>query len=163
MDNLAPVSLQEIHTPASRCFVCGPKNPEGLRIRSFPDPGGAGVVCDWIPEPKHAAYPGILNGGVAAALLDCHVNWAAVRCLMERDRLAAAPPTVTADLALKYRRPTPSDRPLRLLARAVSSDGNSVRVEGKILVAGKPTVTCTGRIVAVDPDHPVLAGRSPTA
>lgn len=151
-------SLQETFTPESRCFVCGPKNPEGLRIRSFPDAEDTdAVVCDWTPERRHEAYPGILNGGVAAALLDCHLNWAAVRHLMRRDGLAAAPPTVTANLEFRYRRPTSTEGPLRLWARATASAGSSVSVEGRILVAGKPTVLGAGRIVAVPPDHPALA------
>ena len=28
-------SLQEMYAPNSFCFGCGPKNPKGLRIRSF--------------------------------------------------------------------------------------------------------------------------------
>lgn len=155
-------SLQETLSPESRCFVCGPKNAEGFRIRSFPDPGSPdAVLCDWTPERRHEAYPGILNGGVAAALLDCHLNWAAVRHLMRRDGLAAAPPTVTASLEFRYRRPTSTEGPLRLWAQALSSDGPSVRVEGRILAAGKPTVLAAGRIVAVPPDHPALRKREP--
>jgi len=41
-------SLQERYGPASACFGCGPANPKGLRIRSFP--AGGEVVAEWTPE-----------------------------------------------------------------------------------------------------------------
>ena len=46
-------SLQERYAPQGRCFGCGPANPDGLHIRSFPsaeDP--ATVVAEWTPEPR---------------------------------------------------------------------------------------------------------------
>ena len=32
------VSLQERDAPLGQCFGCGPANPDGLHIRSFPSP-----------------------------------------------------------------------------------------------------------------------------
>lgn len=156
-------ALQERFTPESRCFVCGPANEKGLRIRSFPEPGTDAVVCGWTASPHHASYPGVLNGGVASALLDCHANWAAVAHLMGRDGLSAAPATVTARLSVSYRLPVPSDRSIRLWARALASKGNSVEVEGKILVDGKAAVVCTARIVAVGGDRPAFRGPKPVS
>ena len=63
-------SLQEKYAPQSICFGCGPANDKGLRIRSFLD--GGEVVLDWTPEKHHEAFPGMLNGGIIGALLDCH-------------------------------------------------------------------------------------------
>jgi hypothetical protein len=68
-------SLQEQYAPANACWGCGPANPEGLRIRSFPK--GDEVVAVWKPEPKYEAFPGVLNGGIIGTLLDCHCNWTA--------------------------------------------------------------------------------------
>src|SRR5436305_14929346 len=80
------LSLQERYAPRSACFGCGPANEKGLRIRSFPAADGEEFVCDWKPEPHHEAYPGVLNGGIVGALLDCHSNWAAAYHLMRRAR-----------------------------------------------------------------------------
>ena len=41
-------SLQERHAPHNACWGCGPANPEGLRIRSFPE--GDAVVAEWNPH-----------------------------------------------------------------------------------------------------------------
>ena len=51
-------------------------------------------------------------------------------------------------------RPTPSDRPLHLSARAIASEGSWVTVEGELSVDGEVTATCTGKFVAVKPGHP---------
>ncbi len=149
-------SIQERFAPQGRCFGCGPANPKGLRVRSFPtapEPD-AEVVADWTPEPHHEAFAGVVSGGALGTLLDCHSNWTAAWHLMQRDGLERPPTTVTADFHVHLERPTPSDQPLRLSARAVSSEGSRVTVEAAVIAGGKVTATCTGRFVAVEPGHP---------
>ncbi|MEE8523556.1 MAG: PaaI family thioesterase [Thermoanaerobaculia bacterium] len=146
------VSLQQRYAPEGRCFGCGPANPEGLRIESFA--AGDELVCEWMPELHHEAFAGVLNGGIIGALLDCHCNWTAGWHLMRRDSAAGPPLTVTAEYTVKLRRPTPTDRPVRLTAKAASSDGPRVTVEATITADGKVTATFSGRFVAVGPDHP---------
>ena len=152
----ADASLQERFAPENACFGCGPANPRGLRVRSFPSGDGpdAEVTADWRPEPHHEAFSGVLNGGIIGTLLDCHSNWTAIWHLMQRDGLTSAPCTVTADFHVKLRRPTPTDRPLRLTARAVASEGPRVTVEAELRSGDEVTATCRGRFVAVEPDHP---------
>ncbi|HET6344726.1 MAG TPA: PaaI family thioesterase, partial [Myxococcota bacterium] len=81
-DGMAEQGLQERYAPHSTCFGCGPSNPDGLRIRSI-DRGDA-VVADWTPGLHHEAFPGMLNGGIIGALLDCHSNWTAAAHLMRQ-------------------------------------------------------------------------------
>ena len=145
--------VQERYAPDGICFGCGPANRAGLRIRSFPGDDG-GLVCEWTPSPEHQAFPGVLNGGIIGALLDCHSNWAASWHLMQRDALETPPTCVTADFHVRLRRPTPVDAPVRLHARAASSDGPKVVIEATLEAAGKVTASCTGTFVAVPPDHP---------
>ena len=146
-------SLQRRYAPESRCFGCGPANPEGLRIRSFPAEGDE-VVCDWVPGKCHEAFDDCLNGGIVGALLDCHGNWTAGWHLMRRDGLDRPPLTVTAEFRVKLRRPTPTDGPLQLTARTVASDGPRVEVEATLAAEGVVTATFSGRFVAVGRDHP---------
>jgi acyl-coenzyme A thioesterase PaaI-like protein len=145
-------SLQERFAPSNACFGCGPANPRGLRIRSFPTDGE--LVCDWIPEKHHEAFPGVLNGGIVGALLDCHSNWTAIWALMQRDGLSAAPCCVTAEYAVKLRRPTPTGGPVRVRAHAVKLEGDRVEVEGSLEAGGKVCATSRGVFVRVGPDHP---------
>ncbi|HEV7843648.1 MAG TPA: PaaI family thioesterase [Pyrinomonadaceae bacterium] len=145
-------SLQERYSPQGICFGCGPTNEKGLRIRSFAE--GEEVVCEWQPEPYHEAFPGMLNGGIIGTLLDCHSNWTAARHLMQRSGLDHAPCTVTADYAIKLKRPTPTSAPVKLIARVVESQDDRAVVEAELIAGGKICATCRGTFVAVKPGHP---------
>ncbi len=148
-------SVQERYAPNNACFGCGPANAKGLRIRSFEAPGDGGeLVCEFRAEPHHTAYPGVLNGGICGALLDCHSNWCAAMHLMHKTGASAPPCTVTADFHVKLKAPTPADVPLQLRAKVVESKDDRATVESTITANGKVTVTCVGLFVAVKPGHP---------
>jgi acyl-coenzyme A thioesterase PaaI-like protein len=149
---MAEKSLQEEYAPQMACFGCGPMNERGLRIRSFAR--GDEVVAEWQPETYHEAYPGMLNGGIIGALLDCHCNWTAAYHLMRRNALQTPPCTVTADYAIKLLRPTPTDQPVRLVARVIESQENRAIVEAELVAHDKVCATCRGTFVAVKPGHP---------
>jgi uncharacterized protein (TIGR00369 family) len=57
------------------CFVCGAHNPHGLRLRFRRD--GDEVRADFVPEPQHAGFRGIVHGGILATVLDEAMFWAA--------------------------------------------------------------------------------------
>lgn len=146
-------SLQERYAPEGRCFGCGPANELGLRIRSFEAEDGT-VVAEFTPRPEHEAFEGIVNGGIIGALIDCHSNWTGIAALMARTGATAAPSTVTAEFSVRFRKPTPSDRPVRVIARAVEvGDGKAV-VEASIESDGVVTATGGGTFVIVKPGHP---------
>ncbi len=134
------------------CFGCGPKNPKGLRIRSFAR--GDEVVADWQPESHHEAFPGVLNGGIIGALLDCHSNWTAAYHLMHKSGAARPPCTVTSEFTVKLRRPTPTRDPVHLVARVVESKDDRAVIESELKAGGKVTATCRGTFIAVKPGHP---------
>ncbi len=145
-------SLQEKYALESKCFGCGPSNEKGLRIRSLPR--GDEVVADWTPESQHEAFPGVLNGGIIGALLDCHSNWTAAWHLMKQSGMDHPPCTVTADYSIKLLRPTPSKGPVHLDAKIVESKEDRATVEATLAAGGKVCATCRGTFVAVKPGHP---------
>ncbi len=145
-------SLQEIYAPTTRCFGCGPANPHGLRIRSFPR--GDEVVCEFTPEPHHESFAGAVSGGIVGTLLDCHCNWTAASHLMTVQSLDHPPCTVTAELSVKFLAPTPSGGPLLVRARVVEASERKVFVEGRIEAGGTTTATCRAVFVAVKEGHP---------
>jgi acyl-coenzyme A thioesterase PaaI-like protein len=148
-------SLQERFAPEGRCFGCGPKNEHGLRIRSFEASDGT-VVAEWHARPEHEAFDGFVNGGIIGTLIDCHSNWTAIAALLERSGATDAPSTVTAEYAVRFRRPTPSDRPLRLVGRAVEVSEDRATVETTVEVDGVVTATGRATFVAVEPGHPAF-------
>ena len=154
MDDLA---LQDRFGADDICFGCGPGNPRGLRIKSRVV--GDDVVADWTPGPDLEAFPGMLNGGIVAALLDCHSAWTAANHLMVASAAAEPPIVVTADLFVHYHRPTPSDRPVHLTARIAEATHRRAVVEAVLSSDGIPTASATSTFIAVRPDHPAYGTR----
>ena len=145
-------SLQETYAPNTACFGCGPANPKGLHIRSFPQ--GEEVVATFNPEDYQEAFPGMLGGGIIGTLLDCHCNWTAAYHLMKQAGADHPQCTVTADYTITLKRPTPTDQPIELRARVIESKGDRAIVEGELVAHDKVTATCRGTFVAVKPGHP---------
>lgn len=147
-------SLQQRFAPNSRCFGCGPANERGLHVESRQD--GDELVADWTPAGEHEAFAGTLNGGVIGTLLDCHSNWTAAIHLMHRRDAERPPGCVTANYAVRFLRPTPSDGPVHLRARVVEAADDRATVEAELSSGGVPTATCRGTFIAVGPDHPAF-------
>ena len=139
-------SLQDTYAPNSACFGCGPKNEKGLRIKSHPSESKPGeVVAEHTPETYQEAFPGMLNGGIIGALLDCHSNWTAAYALMKNAGANEPSCTVTADFHVKLRAPTPSHQKVLLKAQVFTLQADGTE---------KLTATCSGTFVAVKPGHP---------
>lgn len=151
---IAGASLQDTYAPNSVCFGCGPKNRDGLRIKSFPE--GDGVVAEWTPKPQHVAFAGFASGGIISVLLDCNGNWAAAHSLMRSRGLDRPPGTVTAEYTVRFLAPTPMGAAWRLQARATGVEGQKVTVEGDVSVGGSKTATMAGLFVAVKEGHPAF-------
>jgi acyl-coenzyme A thioesterase PaaI-like protein len=147
-------SLQERYAPNSICFGCGPKNLEGLRIKSRPD--GDALVADWTPKPYHAAFSGFASGGIISVLLDCHGNWTAAYALMKARSLEAPPGTVTAELNVRFLSPTPIKAEWHLKAWPSKVEGDRVNVDGEVSAEGNKTATMSGLFVAVKEGHPAF-------
>jgi acyl-coenzyme A thioesterase PaaI-like protein len=158
---MAGTSVQLRYAPGSRCFGCGPANDQGLRIGSRELDAGerrhdGELGATWAALPHHAAFEGVLNGGIIGALLDCHSNWTAAMRLMHERGLDHPPSCVTADFAVRLRQPTPVDRPIELRAWPVDVVADRVVVDAEVAVDGIITATCRGTFVAVGPDHPAF-------
>ncbi len=146
--------LQERYAPNNACFGCGPANRDGLRIQSFVR--GDEIVCTWQPKPIYEAFPGMLNGGIVGALLDCHCNWTAAWHLMQQLGLDHPPCTVTAEYSIKMRRPTPTNAPVLLRAKVAEAGPDRARITGTLEAGGRITATCDGLFVAVKEGHPAF-------
>lgn len=134
VDDAAPeLSVQEAYTPESRCFGCGPSSEAGLRLRSFRAGDGA-LVARTSLDAAYQAFPGIVNGGIVSALFDCHGNWTAAVALMDRACLPRPPLTLTAELLVNYREPTPPGTPLTVRSHVVRIKESSSPGSGKASV-----------------------------
>ncbi len=86
------------------CFVCGLENPSGLHLR-FYDNGKDEVAADFTVQPNHLGYPGVVHGGIVAAVLDESGG----RTVMAGDPMRFF---MTAKIEIRYRRPVTVGRPL---------------------------------------------------
>ncbi len=146
--------LQDRYAPEARCFGCGPMNAKGLRIKSYPGGAEHELVASFSPKPWHQAFDGVLSGGIAGTLLDCHSNWAAAMFFMGKRKATAPPPTVTAEYSVRLKRPTPTTGLLTLRAKVIEGTDDRAIVEASIESGGVVTAACTGTFVAVGEDHP---------
>lgn len=146
-------ALQDRHAPRGACFGCGPANERGLRVKSYPRDDGS-VVTTFRAQKHHEAYDGALSGGIIGTLMDCHSNWTAAYHLMKRSGAETPPCTVTAEYAVKMRRPTPTEGPIEIVARPVEVSEDRATVEAELTAGGTVCATARGTFVAVRPGHP---------
>lgn len=100
--------------PNSRCcFVCGMENPIGLHLR-FYETGPGEVTADFTAPEKYQGYPGVVHGGIVAAMLDEAAG---------RSHMGGDPPRFmyTARLNVCYRKNVPVGQPVRIVGRAGKS------------------------------------------
>jgi uncharacterized protein (TIGR00369 family) len=111
--------------PANRCFGCSPHNAFGLRLRFQPTADGVEALYQ---APEHfCGAPGVIHGGIQAALLD-EVMGVATHA-SRRDQTFDL---VTVDFRLRDLRPAPSGRPLRVRGRVLRTEGRDYFLEGEI-------------------------------
>lgn len=122
-------SLQSVFVPDGICYGCGPMNTRGLALRSHLVDGA--VVATWQPQSHHAAFPGVLCGGVIGTLIDCHSAAGlahAVHAVEGAWPWAESPGWATAAFSVRLKRPTPVDRSVHLVARAASLEADAATV-----------------------------------
>jgi acyl-coenzyme A thioesterase PaaI-like protein len=147
----SPLALQDQYAPLSICFGCGPKNSQGLRIKSVVD--NERVIATFVPSSHHQAFPNVINGGIIATVLDCHCNWAACWFLMQHHQLTTPPCTVTAEMTIKLKKPTPMQA-LTLVAQCHNIDNKKATIHGQLMIDETIFDEFMGVFVMVPPEHP---------
>lgn len=111
--------------PNSRtCFVCGLANSIGLKLR-FESTGPDEVMAEYSVPEQYQGYPGVVHGGIVAAMLDE---------VCGRAHMVADPKTFlyTARLNVCYRKNTPVGKPLRIVGRALTRQGRKATSQAAI-------------------------------
>jgi acyl-coenzyme A thioesterase PaaI-like protein len=139
----------------SYCWGCGRNNEHGLQLQSFWEDDE--VVATWTPKEHHLAFPGVLNGGIIATLIDCHgtgtANAAAHKEVGESERHFLH---VTAGISVKFLRPTPLDKPVTLRARITEMSEHKITVSCTLYSGDVKCVT--GEVVTVRVDQSKFLG-----
>lgn len=86
--------------PGNQCFGCGPDDAEGLRTEIFRDEARSHrLVGVYRPRATAAGFPGIVQGGVQFAALDCMAGWALIA--LRNDAVKDMPLTTSATMRFK--------------------------------------------------------------
>lgn len=134
--------MRRIKQPNSElCFVCGRNNPVGLYMR-FYDNGRDEVVSDYTVPARYQSYPGVVHGGVLAAMLDEVV--ARVSMIGDPHHFM-----MSVKLEVRYRQPVPVEIPIRVVGRIVRLRGRLGRAEGRILLPDG-AVACEAQMTLAD-------------
>lgn len=117
--------MNTLQPNSKNCFVCGIENPAGLHLRFYETDLGEVVAECKVPE-VYQGYPGIVHGGIVAAMLD----EAAGRSHMGEG--TATRFMVTARLEIRYRKNVPVEKRLKLVGIAGESRGRTARATSAI-------------------------------
>ena len=102
--------------PNSRhCFVCGVDNPYGLKLDFYETKPGR-VVVDTIVPNHFQGYPSIVHGGIVACLVDEALGRAQMGNDVDNPRFM-----YTAKLSVQYRKPVPTNKPIRIVGIAIKT------------------------------------------
>ena len=94
--------------------------------------------------PHHQGGPGIAHGGIVGAALD-----EACGLLATWHRF----PTVTARIAIRYRRPAPINRSLRISSRVTAERGRRIQISAELRDGEELLAEAAGAFLHVPLDH----------
>jgi acyl-coenzyme A thioesterase PaaI-like protein len=129
------------------CLVCGLKNESGLRA-SFHELENGEVLALFTPRTEHQGYPGLLHGGITTAILDETIGRAIL--LSHPDEMWG----VTVGVSVRFRRPIPLCRELRVLGRVNRDTRRIFEGTGELyLPDGQVAAEATGRYMRLPLDR----------
>jgi uncharacterized protein (TIGR00369 family) len=123
------------------CFVCGEKNPIGLKIRLRVDPERGESAADVTFASHFQGWAGIVHGGLMATVLDEAMIYAAgakgLKC-------------VTGEMTVRYVKPASTGVPYTLKGRFVEEKGRIVLAESELVdAAGTQVARASGKLFKV--------------
>ncbi len=136
------------------CFVCGRKSPVGLKM-DFYSTGPGEVTAEYTVPEIYQGYPGVVHGGIVAAMLD----ETAGRTVMADGETRFF---VTLKMEIKYRKTIPTETPLQIIGRLTSSRGRRATAQGQVLLPdGK--VAAQADLILVEIPADIMADADPEA
>ena len=131
------------------CFVCGRLNERGLYM-TFHDNLKDEVFAEYTVPEDYQGYPGIVHGGIVAAMLDEVVCRAAMIGDHHHFMLSVR-------LEVKYRQIVPTETPLRIVGRTVKLRGRLGKAVGQVILPDG-TIAAESELTLADVPQEWLAG-----
>lgn len=137
--------MSKTKQPNSRhCFLCGLENPVGLHLHFYETESG--VVETQYTAPEHfQGYPGVLHGGIVAALIDETSGRAQMGSDPANPRFM-----FTGKLEVKYRKNVPIEKLLKIVGKAGKDTGRAVEAWAGIYDAETGDLLAEGTAVHIN-------------
>jgi len=124
------------------CFVCGPQNPIGLKLKFTPVADGGGSEASVVFPGHFQGWEGVVHGGLISTVLDEMAIQAAghrgIKC-------------VTAELTVRFVKPAKTETPYRLEGSVTEDRGRIVMADSRLLdEGGKEIARATARLFRVN-------------
>ncbi len=133
--------MKEIKKYAN-CFVCGDKNEIGLKAKFYFENNEAHTDVE--ADKLFEGYRGIYHGGIISTLLDEVM----IKAILAGDKIA-----VTAEMTIKYKRPTEIGDKIRFTGRITSNKGRLYLTSGEAVNQnGDVLATATGKYLEAKPE-----------
>ena len=134
-----------IKQPNSKlCFICGLENPIGLHLHIYETEPGV-VESTYLAPDHFQGYPGVLHGGIVAAIVD----EIAGRSLMGSDPMNPRF-MFTAKIKVKYRKNVPIGKELKIIGKAGKSRRNSAEGWAGIYDMETNELLAEGNVLLID-------------
>lgn len=116
------------------------ENPIGLKLFFYED-GEGRVRATFTPRDEHQGYPGVLHGGIAAAVLDE---------VLGRVAIGRGVWLMTVRLDMRYRQTIPVGQPLTVVGEVVCETRRFMEARGELRLAdGSVAATATATYLPV--------------
>jgi acyl-coenzyme A thioesterase PaaI-like protein len=127
-----------------RCFACGELNEHGLHLQLHASDQGCWTELA-VPE-RFQGWDAVAHGGIVTTLLDEVMAWSVI---------GRGTWGVTARIWVSFRRPVPTERPIRAEGWVVEDRRRTVRTAGRVVDASSGTILAEGEatFVAAPPDE----------
>src|SRR5580704_4805365 len=134
---------RDVKLPKNNCFVCGPDNPEGMRLKFTLDEARQTFICRFRLGKRYTGPPAHCHGGIIASILDD-----AMGKVNKLHQVVA----LTRKRTGEYLRPVPLHKPLRVEGREIQKKGRT-HVNAAEILNDKDEVLARSRgiFIAIDP------------
>lgn len=120
------------------CFVCGSRNPIGLKVRPEMDAERLQAKFKVTVPEEFQGWEGVVHGGIVSALLDEAAAHAAMNISMQ---------LMTAELKVRYKKLVPVGRLLEVEGRVCTHTKRLIQVEATLKMEGQLLVTAEARML----------------
>jgi acyl-coenzyme A thioesterase PaaI-like protein len=126
------------------CFICGLENPIGLHLHIYEVEPGV-IETKYIAPEHFQGYPGVVHGGIVAALIDEISARAQMGSASNDPRFM-----FTAKLEVKYRQNVPIGKLLKIVGKAGKSKSKSAEAWAGIYDAETNELLAEGNTLLIN-------------